>query len=102
MNPFWEEDRRTVEAVTIAGVEVAAGSRVQLYPRTRADIFDIALSGKAAVVQSIEQDFDGNIQIAVTVDDDPGRDLGELLQPGHRFFLSVEEIVPLESAGEAT
>ena len=56
------------------------------------------LAGKTAVVDSIEQDFDDTIQIAVTVEDDPGRDLGELLQPGHRFFFAVDEIVPLGPA----
>ena len=28
------------------------------------------------------------------MDDDPGRDLGLLRQPGHRFFFDVEEIEP--------
>jgi hypothetical protein len=31
----------------------------------------------------------------VVLDDDPGRDLGALRQPGHRFFFSPEEVVPL-------
>jgi hypothetical protein len=29
------------------------------------------------------------------LEDDPGRDLGMLRQPGHRFFFSPEEIEPL-------
>jgi hypothetical protein len=29
------------------------------------------------------------------VDDDPGRDLGALRQPGHRFFFRPEEVEPL-------
>jgi hypothetical protein len=29
------------------------------------------------------------------VEDDPGRDLGELRQPGHRFFFTPAEIEPL-------
>lgn len=100
VNPFWEDDRKTVDSVTVRGVTIARGSRVQLYPRSRADIFDIALAGKSAVVESIEQDLEDNIQIAVTVEDDPGRDLGELLQPGHRFFFSTEEIVPIGPGSE--
>jgi hypothetical protein len=38
----------------------------------------------------------------VVFEDDPGRDLGELRQAGHRFFFSPEEVEPLEaaSAGE--
>ena len=37
-------------------------------------------------VESIEQDYEGRVYLAVTVDDDPGKDLGALRQPGHRFF----------------
>ena len=33
-----------------------------------------------------------------SVDDDPGRDLGERRQPGHRFFFAPDEVEPL--AGE--
>jgi hypothetical protein len=36
----------------------------------------------------------------VIVDDDPGRDLGLLRQPGHRFFFTPEEVEPL-MPGEA-
>jgi hydrogenase maturation protease len=31
----------------------------------------------------------------VVLEDDPGRDLGMLRQPGHRFFFSTEEVEPL-------
>jgi hypothetical protein len=61
----------------------------------RADILDLALAGKTATVDSIEQDYDGRAYLAVTVDDDPGRDLGALRQPGHRFFFAPEEVEPL-------
>jgi len=39
------------------------------------------------------------------IEDDPGRDLGALRQPGHRFFFAPEEIEPLlpgEAQGENT
>ena len=68
------------------------GDRVTLRPLGRTDIFDLALDGKAATIASIEQDFEGRIALAVTVDDDPGRDLGIAKQPGHRFFFGVEEV----------
>ena len=32
----------------------------------------------------------------VILDDDPGRDLGLLRLPGHRFFFSPEEVEPLQ------
>jgi hypothetical protein len=31
----------------------------------------------------------------VVLVDDPGRDLGELRQPGHRFFFKTAEVEPL-------
>jgi hypothetical protein len=68
---------------------------VCLRPRGRADILDVALAGKTATVEAIEQDFDGRVYVAVTVDDDPGKDLGALRQPGHRFFFSPDEVEPL-------
>jgi hypothetical protein len=38
------------------------------------------------------EDLDGRGYIAVTVDDDPGKDLGRAGQPGHRFFFSPAEV----------
>ena len=64
---------------------------------------DIALSGKTAVIEALEQDYEGKVHICVVVDDDPGRDMGLLRQPGHRFFFSPEEVEPLmpgEAKGE--
>ena len=58
-------------------------------------MFDLALVGKTAVIEAIEEDYEGNAHLAVVVDDDPGRDLGMLRQPGHRFFFSIEEVEPL-------
>ena len=83
-------------ASTSASLKFAAGDRVLLRPNRRADILDLALVGKAATVEAIEQDFEGRVYLAVTVDDDPGRDLGDLRQPGHRFFFQPDEIEPLE------
>ena len=39
------------------------------------------------------------MHVAVVIDDDPGKDLGILRQPGHRFFFSLEEIEPAASQG---
>jgi hydrogenase maturation protease len=56
---------------------------------------DIALSGKTAVIEAIEQDYEGKVHVCVVVDDDPGRDIGLLRQPGHRFFFNADEVEPL-------
>jgi hypothetical protein len=90
-----EADRRRLECLHIGPAEIRQGDRVRLRPRGRADILDLALVGKTAIVEAIEEDFDGRAWLAVTVDDDPGKDLGTLRQPGHRFFFSPEEIEPL-------
>jgi hydrogenase maturation protease len=81
--------------VTVSGVEVGRGSRVVLRPREGADIFDRAIAGKVAVVDRVDEDMEGLVQLAVVVEDDPGRDMGEMRQPGHRFFFSPEEVEPL-------
>ena len=75
-------------------MKFAKARRVRLRPRKGGDIFDMALAGKLAFVESLEQDYEGVIQVAVVLDDDPGKDLGMLRQPGHRFFFSLEEIEP--------
>jgi hypothetical protein len=88
------EDKPSLESVDAGGVEVKVGDPVRLRPKKGGDIMDAALAGKLAIIESIEQDYDGKIQVAVVVDDDPGRDLGLLRQPGHRFFFDVGEIEP--------
>jgi hydrogenase maturation protease len=99
--PGWEEiEGRAPRSVTVAGVEIGRGSRVVLRPRPGADIFDLALSGRLAIVDALVQDIDGAVQAAVVLEDDPGRDLGEARQPGHRFFFSVDEVEPLAAEGQ--
>jgi hypothetical protein len=65
---------------------------VRLVPSGRADIMDIALAGKIGQIEAIEQDFSNKIHLAIVLDDDPGRDLGMLRQPGHRFFFGLDEV----------
>jgi hydrogenase maturation protease len=95
----WEwqllEDKSAVESIEIQGVQVRRGDRVRLRPRAGGDVFDLALEGKIAVVESIEQDYEGNLHICVVVDDDPGRDIGLMRQPGHRFFFAPGEVEPV-------
>lgn len=90
-----EADARRLECLHVGGAELRAGDRVRLRPRRRADIMDMALDGMAATIEAIEQDYEGRAYLAVVVDDDPGKDLGSLRQPGHRFFFFAEEIEPL-------
>jgi len=95
----WEwqllEERTPLEHVLVSGVKLKQGDHVVLRPRSGGDIFDLALAGKIAVIESIEQDYEDNVHFAVVLEDDPGRDMGMLRQPGHRFFFSPEEVEPL-------
>jgi hypothetical protein len=95
----WESDgRKRLECVQAGAHEIRAGDRVRLAPRRRADIFDLALAGKLATIEAIEQDFEQRIYLAVVLDDDPGADLGMARQPGHRFFFAVDEVEPVTIA----
>lgn len=96
---YWEQlERPAQDSVTVDGVELRRRSRVRLRPQRRADAFDLVLDGKAAIVEEVVQGIDGTVQLAVTVEDDPGRDLGEDRQIGHRFFFAPEEVEPLDGA----
>jgi hypothetical protein len=92
-NPL-EEAKAPPESVRVFGVELRVGDRVRLCPTKKADIMDMALAGKIAVIEAIEQDFEDQVQLAVVVDDDPGREFGMMRQPGHRFFFSPDEVEP--------
>jgi hypothetical protein len=85
-----------LQSVTVNGISLKTGDLVRVRPKSRADVMDIALAGKIAVIESIEQDAENKTHLALVLEDDPGRDLGMLRQPGHRFFYGTDEVEPLE------
>ena len=95
----WEwqllEDKTPIDHLEISGVQVRIGSRVRLRPRKGGDVMDIALAGQTATIECIEQDYEGKSHVCVVLDNDPGKDMGLLRQPGHRFFFDAEEVEPL-------
>jgi hydrogenase maturation protease len=95
----WEwqllEEKTPVDHMEISGIEVRPGSRVRLRPRKGGDVMDIVLAGQIATIECLEQDYEGKCHVSVVLDNDPGRDMGLLRQPGHRFFFAAEEIEPL-------
>lgn len=93
------DDKVRLTRWQVGGVELKAGDRVRLRPGASADILDLALAGKEAIVEAIECDLEGQVHIAVVVDEDPGKDLGMQRLPGHRFFFASEEVEPLASNG---
>jgi hydrogenase maturation protease len=93
----WEwnllENHPRFDSLAHDGGELRPGTRVRLRPRTHGgDALDLFLAGKTAVIESIEQNYEGELHLAVVVDDDPGRDLGLMRQPGHRFFYTPNEV----------
>ncbi len=73
------------------------GDRVRVRPlgqadAVEADAVDLALAGQAATVAGTSFDYGGRQHVAVTIDGDPGRDLGAAGHVGHRFFFRPEEL----------
>ena len=91
-NPFENIEQETLDRIEIAGLELRRGDRVRIRPRKIADILDMALDGRIAEIESIDVDYENNVHLALIVDDDPGRDLGRMRQPGHRFFFAPNEV----------
>lgn len=102
-HPGWEAlGGRPPRTVEIGGAMVGRGSLVRLRPaqaagggRSGGDVFDRALAGRLAVVESVLQDVEGAVRLAVVLEDDPGRDLGVRRQPAHRFFFAPAELEPV-------
>lgn len=90
----------TLQSVTVFGHELRPGDRVRLWPTKTADIMDLALKGREATIEAIEQDLEDRVLFAVVIDDDPGHDMGMMRQPGHRFFFSPDEVEPLALGAE--
>ena len=98
-NKFSTEDffnpNTRLENVTVKGRDLMVGDRVRISPQGRADVMDLALQGKIALIESIEQDAENRVYLALVLEEDPGKDLGMLRQPGHRFFYGLNEVEPL-------
>ncbi len=94
MNLEWDflNTNTRLESIQVQGVLYRVGDRVRIHPRPGADILDLALKGRLAIIEAIEQDFDNRVYLALVVEDDPGRDLGLMRQPGHRFFYTPDEV----------
>jgi hydrogenase maturation protease len=99
VSDFWAEQARPAPAsAEAAGRTIRKGSLVRLRPKAGGDVFDLALADRLAVVESIEQDAEGRLHVTVTLEDDPGRDLGAMRALGHRFFFGVDEVEPVDDA----
>ncbi|WP_053960308.1 hypothetical protein [Sulfobacillus thermosulfidooxidans] len=93
-NPFdfWQDAKEAPIKAFLDGRALHPGAHVLLHPKKHQDIFDAVLAGKLATVESIQEDWEGRIYVVVTVDEDPGRDLGQEQLVGHRFFFDLDEV----------
>jgi hypothetical protein len=80
--------------VTIGGVEVKKGSRVRILPAARrADAQDMFNEDRAAVVQDVLCDAEGNHHVAVTMEEDPAAELYQW--KGRYLYYAPDEVLPI-------
>ncbi|HMB90618.1 MAG TPA: hypothetical protein VKP65_07215, partial [Rhodothermales bacterium] len=53
-----------LDGVAVDGVWFRRGDRVRIRPKSQADIMDMALAGKTAIIEAIEQDVEDRIYVA--------------------------------------
>src|SRR5215471_16265510 len=82
--------------VLVAGVKIARGSRVVMRPGARrADVQDLFLTGREALVEAVLHDVDGQVHVAVSPVSDP---LAELQRNHGRFlYFAPDELEPVEA-----
>ncbi|MFJ4655126.1 hypothetical protein ACIP5Y_27945 [Nocardia sp. NPDC088792] len=97
--PWWDPSvdeavRPDADMVMVAGVPVAKDSRVRLRPSRRADAQDLFYAGRTARVAAVHEDVDGQVHIAVVVDDDPAAEMHEWY--GRYLYFAPDEVEPLD------
>ncbi|MCW2500236.1 MAG: hypothetical protein JWN87_1912 [Frankiales bacterium] len=102
--PWWDAGQDAhvepeKDAVLVAGVPVAKGSRVLLRPSRRADAQDLFLAGLTAVVARVYFDVDGGTHLGVMLEDDPGGDLYGAT--GRFYYFAPDEVEPLAAREDA-
>jgi hypothetical protein len=98
--PWWEPGADAAvspetDTVLVGGVAVAAGSAVRLWPRGGGDAQDGFLIGMRATVRAVLHDVDGDVHVAVSLDDDPAAEL-QIAHGRFRYFRpdELEAVAP--------
>jgi hypothetical protein len=100
--PWWEPGADASvdpweDAIEIAGVAVSKGSKVRLRPGRKAgrrtDAQDLFVVGRAATVEGVFLDVDGDQHLAVLLDDDPSADIQRA--QGRFMYFHPDEVEPL-------
>ncbi|MFD4028574.1 hypothetical protein ACFWRV_34425 [Streptomyces sp. NPDC058576] len=98
-HPWWDpqqdpEAADTPTTVSVDGEAVGEGSRVLLTPGARrTDAQDTFLRGCRATVEAVVADLDGEVHLAVVLDDDPGNDIRR--RQGRFLYFKPDEVAPL-------
>jgi hypothetical protein len=87
------DDNPGEERATVGGITFERGASVTLLPGTDRDPYDRMLHGRRATIERIYVDYDDRVHLAVTVDDDPGRDL--MRETGRYLFFFAHEVEKL-------
>jgi hypothetical protein len=102
--PWWDPDAEALvdpwtERAAVSGGEASAGSKVVLRPgHRRADAHDLFLAGMTATVAGVFRDAEGELHLAVTVDDDPANEA--LSWQGRYLFFRPDEVELLTAEGD--
>ncbi len=80
-------------------VELGTVREVRVQPKREANILDVVLKDKVAIIPVVKRDRGKHSHVAITLSDKPGRDVGLDRLLGHRFFARDEiELLALETA----
>ncbi len=99
--PWWDPRADTsvspgTDEVIVQGVPISKGSQIRLRPGSRrADAQDMFLAGRTATVQAVFFDVEGNVHLAVTLDDDEAADLRQAY--GRFLYFAPDEVEPLDA-----
>ena len=75
----------------INGILYSKGDKVRLkLGKRNADVYDILLNEKIATIEIIYTDYEDNVHLAVTIDDDPAQEMQREL--GMYLFFSPDEM----------
>ena len=99
--PWWDPEMDASvdpahDTIVVGTAEVGKGAKVRLNPTRRADAQDFFLAGRSAVVAGIFHDVDGDVHLAVVLDDDPAAEFHEWY--GRFLYFHPEEVEVLEGA----
>ena len=82
-----------VRAIRVGDHTVEVGGRVVLRPRRRADAHDLFADGRVALVERIVRTEEGEVYLAVTLEDDPAAELHRWY--GRFQYFGSDEVEPL-------